>query len=218
MTSSFNKEFWEQHWRRGQGGRPGSMSTNPPNPYLDRETSALSRGTVLDAGCGAGAEAIWLAGQGWHVTAVDISSAALALAAERARTDGVSGRIEWVEADLESWDPGTLFDLVTTQYAHASMPQLQLYERIASWVAPRGTLLIVGHGRGSDEADGGDSEVHEHRHHPPAEVGVTPASVVARLGAAQWEVVTAEEHRRVLSERGGEVQIEDVVVRATRRG
>ena len=47
--------------------------------------SELTPGTALDAGCGAGAEAIWLAAAGWQVTAADISSQSLARAAERAR-------------------------------------------------------------------------------------------------------------------------------------
>ena len=41
-------------------------------------------GTALDAGCGEGAEATWLASRGWDVTAADISAEALARAAARA--------------------------------------------------------------------------------------------------------------------------------------
>jgi hypothetical protein len=29
-----------QHWQQTDGGRPGSMAGNPPNPYLVRETAA----------------------------------------------------------------------------------------------------------------------------------------------------------------------------------
>ena len=122
------------------------MGGNPPNPYLAREISGLVPGTALDAGCGAGAEAIWLASHGWQVTAADISSEALARAAERAAAaGGWPSACEWVEADLSVWEPGTRFDLVTTHYAHPAMPQLEFYDRIAGWVAPGGTLLIVGH-------------------------------------------------------------------------
>jgi SAM-dependent methyltransferase len=82
MTHGFDKDYWEQHWHQGRTGGTGSMGGNPPNPYLARETSGLAPGTALDAGCGSGAEAIWLASHGWHVTAADISSEALARAAD----------------------------------------------------------------------------------------------------------------------------------------
>jgi SAM-dependent methyltransferase len=210
MTHEFDKKYWEQHWRQGSGARTGSMGGNPPNPYLARETSALAPGTALDAGCGAGAEAIWLASHGWQVTAVDISSEALTRAAERATASGASERLRWVEADVSVWDPGTRFDLVTTHYAHPAMPQLEFYDRIAGWVAPGGTLLIVGH---LHTHSGGGSG-----HHPPAEASATASAITARLDETAWEVVTAEECRRTLTGHGGhEVPLHDVVVRATRR-
>ena len=124
----FDKEYWEQHWQ-SRTGAPGSMGTNPQNPYLDREISGLVPGTALDAGCGAGAEAIWLASHGWQVTAADISTEALARAADRAATSGVAERVQWIEADLSVWDPGKTFDLVTTHYAHPEIPQLEFYDR-----------------------------------------------------------------------------------------
>ncbi|MGW4957496.1 class I SAM-dependent methyltransferase [Nonomuraea sp. NPDC004186] len=210
MTYEFDKDFWERHWQEGRAGGSGSMGGNPPNPYLARETSGLTPGTALDAGCGGGAEAIWLASHGWHVTAADISSEALARAAERAATSGASERLQWVEADLRLWNPGDRFDLVMTHYAHPAMPQLEFYDRIAGWVAPGGTLLIVGHLH-TPESTG-----HGHQH--PAEASATAVTVTARLDGTEWEIVTAEEPRRTLTGHGGRaVPLHDVVVRATRR-
>ncbi|MBE1582958.1 class I SAM-dependent methyltransferase [Nonomuraea angiospora] len=205
MTYEFDKDFWERHWQQGRAGGPGSMGGNPPNPYLAPETSGLTPGTALDAGCGGGAEAIWLASRGWDVTAADISSEALARAAERAATSGASERVRWVEADLSVWSPGAQFDLVMTHYAHPAMPQLEFYDRIAGWVAPGGTLLIVGHLHTPGSTG--------HGHHPPAEASATAAAVTARMDGAEWEIVTAEERLRT----GHGVPLHDVVVRATRR-
>ncbi|GAB3744853.1 class I SAM-dependent methyltransferase [Amycolatopsis oliviviridis] len=196
MTHGFDKEYWEEHWRKSGAG-------SPPNPYLARELGELEPGTALDAGCGEGAEAIWLASRGWQVTAADISSGVLARATGR---DGAE-RVRWVEADLGSWTPETRFDLVTTHYAHPAMPQLEFYDRIAGWVAPGGTLLIVGHLH--------TQHGHGHGHHSPAEASVTAAAITSRLDEAVWEVVTAEECRRIHGDR--QVPLEDVVVRATRR-
>ncbi|MEW1720005.1 class I SAM-dependent methyltransferase [Streptomyces sp. NPDC093109] len=214
MTHGFDKDYWERHWRQGRAGGSGSMAGNPPNPYLARETGGLAPGTALDAGCGSGAEAIWLASHGWHVTAADISSEALARAAGRAATSGAGERLRWVEADLGAWTPDVRFDLVMTHYAHPAMPQLEFYDRVAAWVAPGGTLLIVGHLHTPDPAGHG----HGNGHHPPAEASATPAAITARLDSTEWEIVTAEEHLRTLTgPEGRPVPLRDVVVRATRR-
>jgi SAM-dependent methyltransferase len=210
MTHGFDKDYWEQHWHQAHRSRPGAVDGSAPHPYLGRETSGLVPGTALDAGCGAGAEAIWLASQGWHVTAADIAPEALARAAERATNSEVSERVRWVEADLTVWDPGMRFDLVATHYAHPAMPQLAFYDRIAAWMAPGGTLLIVGHLHISGATG--------HGHHPPAEASVTLTDIIAGLDSTRWEIVTAEEHARTVTGSGGQaIPLHDVVVRATRR-
>ncbi|MEW2400808.1 class I SAM-dependent methyltransferase [Streptomyces sp. NPDC046862] len=210
MKHGFDKDFWERHWQQGPDEGPGSMGGNPPNPYVARETSGLTPGTALDAGCGAGAEAIWLASHGWHVTAADISPEALARAAERAAATRTPERLQWMEADLGAWTPDVRFDLVMTCYAHPAMPQLEFYDRISGWVAPGGTLLIVAHLH--NQASTG------HGHHPPAEASATSAAVTARLDGTEWDIVTADEQLRTLTGPGGRaVPLHDVVVRATRR-
>jgi 2-polyprenyl-3-methyl-5-hydroxy-6-metoxy-1,4-benzoquinol methylase len=182
------------------------MATSAPHPYLAREIGGLPPGTALDAGCGAGAEAIWLASHGWQVTAADIAPEALALAAERVPDGDVAERLQWVAADLTVWLPDRQFDLVTTHYAHPAMPQLAFYQRIATWVAPAGTLLIVGHLHTSEAAG--------HGHHPAAEASVTLADITAGLDPAQWVIATAEENHRPVKT---SALLHDVVVRATRR-
>jgi len=207
MTQGFDKDYWESHWQ--QANEHGAGRQLAPNPYLARETSGLVPGTALDAGCGEGAEAIWLATAGWQVTAADISTEVLSRASARTTTGGSApGRVRWLETDLSVWKPAERFDLVTTHYAHPAMPQLAFYERISDWVAPGGTLLIVGHlhtpGHG-----------HGHGHQPPEEASATAASITAGLDATRWDVVTAEEHIRTLANRAA--PLHDVVVRATRR-
>lgn len=218
----FDKDYWEEHWR--EGARAGAMSSTPPNPYV-LALADLTPGTALDAGCGAGAEAIWLAAQGWEVTGTDVSAEALAAAAERASEAGVG--IDWVEADATTWEPPVPLDLVVTSYAHPATPQLDFYVRLASWVAPGGTLLIVGHrdagdtgathGRGHGHGHGHGDDVRE-GHDFPAASKVTVEAITARLDPAAWEIVTASEPDRTVVWSGEELTLQDVVVRAVRRG
>ena len=208
MTHSFDKGYWEQHWEQAHDAAPEEAGSSVPNPHLVRETSGLAPGTALDAGCGTGAEATWLAAHGWQVTGADISGVALAQASKRAGRQPVPPRVTWVEADLTSWEPGRRFGLVTTNYAHPAMPQLAFYERISKWVAPGGTLLIIGH---SQRAASG------HGHHPPAEATATLADITRTLDSALWSIESAEEITRTLPGPGGRaIPLHDVVVRAIR--
>lgn len=212
MEHSFDKTYWDQIW---QGDRVAAMGTSSANPHLVREISDLAPGTALDAGCGAGAEAIWLAQRGWHVTAADVSADALAIASERAAVAGVANQVTWVEADLSTWEPDARYDLVTTHYAHPAMPQLDFYERIASWVAPTGALLIVGHlhqDHGSARGHDGDPDDSG----PPASASATAAGITSRLDPTVWEVVTSQESRSMTGPGGQASTIHDVIVRAAR--
>lgn len=218
MTHDFDGEYWDGVWA---GDRGSALATSPPNPHLVREIAGLSPGRALEAGCGGGAEALWLALNGWQVTAVDVASAALDLAAQRAADLSVAGRVQWLNRDLSTWQPEGLFDLVTTHYAHPAMPQLEFYDRLADWVAPGGTLFIVGHLHHGGHGHGhghGHGEPHGAEPQPPASASATAASITSRLSPERWEIVTAEESQRSLLGPGGRpTTIHDVVVRATRR-
>ena len=84
MTHSFDKDYWERHWEQAPDAALEDAESSAPNPHLIRAASGLEPSTALDAGCGTGTEATWLAAHGWQVTGADISGAALAQASERA--------------------------------------------------------------------------------------------------------------------------------------
>ncbi|MDJ0396670.1 class I SAM-dependent methyltransferase [Rhodococcus sp. G-MC3] len=221
MTHSFDKYYWDQIW---QGDRAAAMAAGDPNPHLVQEVNDLTPGTAIDAGCGAGAEAIWLAAHGWQVTGADISADAIARARDKAAACGVEEQVQFVEADLSSWTPHEQYDLVTTHYSHPAMPQLEFYDRLATWVAPGGTLFIVGHLHLATSHGAADNHGHGHGHghgdgeQPPAEASATAAGITARLDPSLWDVRTANEsHRTVNGPDGRETTIHDVVVRAIRR-
>jgi SAM-dependent methyltransferase len=201
VIDGFEKDAWERHWRDALG--EGAVA-DVPSPHLEAETSSLEPGTALDAGCGTGADAVRLAELGWTVTGVDIAPSALAAAAERATRAGVP--VRWIEADLITWTPEAAFDLVLTNYTHASIPQLELYRRLGEWVAPGGTLLIVGHSGHEDAAGHGDQ--------PPEESKVTLPEITALFEASAWRIRTAREGSTAVP--GHPVRHHDVIVRAER--
>jgi SAM-dependent methyltransferase len=222
-THDFDKDYWRTHWSGRTAGDPERPDrAAAPHPFLEPELAGLEPGTALDAGCGEGAEAIWLASRGWQVTAVDISGEALARAAARATPRDAAGavadRIGWVEADLSTWEPGRQFDLVTSHYAHAAISQLDLYDRLSRWVAPGGTLLLAGHLHTTRSGAHGHDDHDDHDSHPPEHATVTAATVAALLDPGEWLVVTADEGTRTVSGPAGHpVTLHDVLVRATRR-
>ncbi len=172
----------ESRWDERYAESPQIWSGRP-NVVLEREVAALDPGRALDLGCGEGADAVWLAGRGWQVTAVDISGTALQRAAVHAEAAGVAGRIEWQHRDLAESFPDGTFDLVSAQFLHSwgDLPRVKILRAAAAAVAPGGTLLIEGHlDHGPFPAQGS----HEHVTFP------TPDDVVAdlELSSGEWEV------------------------------
>jgi 2-polyprenyl-3-methyl-5-hydroxy-6-metoxy-1,4-benzoquinol methylase len=110
----FSAAFWDQRY-----SSTGQVWSGEPNSALVEEVSLLAPGTALEVGCGEGADAIWLAGQGWQVTGVDFSSQALHRAAGHTPAH-LAGRMTWQQADIRHWQPGEspLYDLVTASFSH----------------------------------------------------------------------------------------------------
>ncbi|MGO4385467.1 class I SAM-dependent methyltransferase [Specibacter sp. RAF43] len=204
MTPQFDETYWNE--RYGEGA---AVWSGHPNPQLVAEASTLPPGTALDAGCGEGADAAWLAGQGWQVTGVDFSQVALDRAAAHVGDDAVSGRITWARHDLVSWTPPrAAFDLVSAQYMHLPRAEREpLFARLADAVAPGGTLLLVGHA-GSDLHFA--ARLHQH-----PDLSFTPEEVAATLEPSRWRVLVAESRPRPGTGRGQDT-IQDTVLRAVR--
>jgi SAM-dependent methyltransferase len=183
MAEEFDKDYWEDVHRDHHA------DDHDPNPQLVAEATGLAPGAALDAGCGAGRDARWLAERGWRVTAVDFSEAALRQARERAAALDVeaAARIEWLAADLTGWTPpAEAFDLVSAQYVHlpTAAARDDLYRRLAAAVAPGGTLLVAGH-------------LTPHGHTgAPTELYLDAEAVAAGFDTDAWEVVAETRPRR----------------------
>ena len=113
-----------------------------PNTFVVSLTDDLPVGTAIDLGAGEGRNALWLAEQGWQVTAVDFSSVAV----ERGRARPGGERVDWQVADVTTYEPADRFDLVLVCYLHLSRRTMQrVLDHAASWVAPGGHLVVVAH-------------------------------------------------------------------------
>jgi 2-polyprenyl-3-methyl-5-hydroxy-6-metoxy-1,4-benzoquinol methylase len=136
------EQFWEGFYQRQERIWSGNA-----NPVLVDVASTLSPGTALDVGCGEGGDAIWLAQQGWQVTAVDVSSTALNRATIEAKNAGVASHIDFQQHDLASTFPAGTFDLVSAQYLQSPVefPRERVLQAAARAVTPGGILLIVEH-------------------------------------------------------------------------
>ncbi len=205
---AYDASYWDERYRSAERVWSGN-----PNPQLVAEVAGRPPGLALDAGCGEGADAIWLAQRGWTVVGTDISVVALERAARHARdTDPeAAARIEWRQADLLAQPPTPAsFDLVSAQFLQlASEPRARLFGALAAAVRDGGMLLIVGHH--PSDLDTGVPRP------PTPERFYTPEEVAALLDDS-WTVIACEARPRSAgTPDGAEVTIHDTVLAATRR-
>ena len=138
---------WDERYR----AQP-DIWTKEPNAELAHFAGELEPGRALDVGAGDGRNAIWLATQGWAVTAIDLSAVALERADERAADRGA--QLECVVADWREHDLGeATFELVVVSFMHPQPDERGLlFERVARALVPGGHVFTVGviladHGR-----------------------------------------------------------------------
>jgi SAM-dependent methyltransferase len=194
---AYDQTYWERLWEQTLREHPDKVAQRPPSAHLVAAIGGLPPGRALDAGCGHGAETLWLAANGWHVTAVDFSASALAHARSVAESLGpdIAERITWVEGDLAVWaPPSDRFDLVVCLYVHIAGSVDDMVSRMAKGVAPGGTLFLVGH-RPIDPATGTPTAA-------ASQVQVSVESAVAALDPPPWKIVVAEERQRTAAGTG----------------
>ena len=201
-ASDPSRERWNRRW----AGEERVHASTAPSRFVVAEVAGLRPGAALDLACGAGRNAVWLAGQGWRVTAVDFSAVALRMARGLEAERRVS--VEWVEADVLAWmPPARAYDLVCVLYLQLPAAERRTaLGRAAAAVRPGGTLLVLGHDLlNLTEGWGGPTQ---------ADVLFTPDDVVAEIGDLRIE--KAERVRRTVDDPGAAREAIDALVRATR--
>jgi SAM-dependent methyltransferase len=105
-------------------------------------TSVPDPGVALDLACGTGRHALYLARQGWAVSAVDGSTTAIEILQQRAAQ--VNLPIETALADLAAGDfrlPSATYDLIVVAY----YLQRDLFPKVRTATKPGGLVLAIVH-------------------------------------------------------------------------
>ena len=180
-----------------------------PNDFLREQVQLLPHGRVLCLAEGEGRNAVWLAGQGFEVTAMDLSSAGLEKAQRLASERGV--QITTVCADLETYaiEPDS-WDGIVSIFAHVpAAVRARVHGAVAGGLVPGGVFLLeayrpqqIGRGTGGPHDD---------------ERMVDLARLRAELGVLEW-VIAREVERDVIEGRRHTGTASVVQLVARRRG
>ncbi len=136
-------ERWDARYR--QDNRP-AWDTGRPSNELQRlvKQKTLRPCRVVELGCGTGVNAVYLASQGFDVTAIDLAPTALEAGRERAREAGVT--VRWIQADVLAPPALVPFDLIFDRGCYHGVRQRSAsgyVETAESLCRPGGRVLIL---------------------------------------------------------------------------
>ncbi|WKD59614.1 class I SAM-dependent methyltransferase [Corynebacterium caspium] len=179
-------EIWEERYAASP-----QLWSDTPNAFLPELASSWAPAKALDIGCGEGADALWLAENGWQITGIDYSPTAIKrfLAKSAARgltkfTRGYAGDAKQL-LGLTTTKPAPLhgekFDLITIFYVHT--PDLpQLITQVSAHLNPGGRIFIATHAFALAK-------------HPPEFIPWPAASLLAEINPTRNYVVELNQRR-----------------------
>jgi len=139
LNELVDAEGWDERYADSE-----LVWSGEPNVFVAAHLTGRTPGAALDLGAGEGRNAVWLALQGWDVTAVDFSAVGL----EKARRMAFDAEVELatVVSDVETYTPVTQVDLVLLSYLQIpDEHQRRLLRRVREWLQPGGIVLVVAH-------------------------------------------------------------------------
>ena len=181
------RAFWDARF-----AAPDYIFGTEPNQFLVREAPRLVSGAkVLDMACGEGRNAVWLAGRGCEVTAFDVSPLALAKARRLATTKQV--QVEWLQADVRSWEwTPAAFDAIACIFIQFASPaeRTRLFEGFRGTLRPGGLVLLQGY----------TPKQLEYRTGGPGDLSHLYTEAMLREAFDGWDILQLREYEADLAE------------------
>lgn len=208
--TSANETDWDHRYSDDQ------MWSGNPNGALVQEISGVVPGRALDVGAGEGGDALWLAEQGWTVTANDISRRSLERLDAEAQRRGLTIECHHADANAPDAFRTAAFDLVTAHYA--AIPRTadsSGVHNLLDAVAPGGTLLVVSHDLEPMRAPF-DTHTHNRAFDPDAYVRIDDF-VATLAGTPAWDIEVHEKRPRPAGAASAAHHVADIVLRARRK-
>lgn len=171
----FDRDKWDERYR----ARRLEPRSPQASSWLDDIADALPRtGRALDVAGGAGRNGLWLARHGLDTTVADVSPVGLALAAERAKAEGL--RLHTLEVDLaEAPFPAGPWDVIAS-FLYLQRP---LFPAMVDALSPGGWLVFLQ-----------PTVTNLERHaKPPRRFLLEPGELAALLAPLPIEIVRLEE-------------------------
>ncbi len=185
---------WDERYREAD-----RLWSAEPNLFVADRLGPVDPGVGLDFASGEGRNAIWLAERGWSMTAVDFSEVATERGRERSKG------VDFVPADVMTWEPSQAFDLILIAYLHLVASDLEhVVLRAASWLEAGGEIFLIGHDRSNIERGHGGPQVPE----------ILWQVDLLLEWLSDLEVIEAQVVRRPLDVEGETVFARDALVRA----
>ena len=134
-------QAWEEHYQKNKNN-----FCKEADPLLIAEMSLLGKkfsphfSSILDFGCGFGANSLFLAEQGWQVTAIDLSKTAIERLQEQAKQNNLPLTAQ--QADAVRFSSKEKFDLVLICDLHlASKQRKKMLQNSLKFLNKKGVLL-----------------------------------------------------------------------------
>lgn len=201
----YDAEFWEQHYRNTDP----AWGTSPNQTMVDTISMLFPHaGAALELGAGHGGDALWLAAEGWTVTALDVAQTALDRIAAHATEQDLSSRVHTVRRDATTQPlPDGPFDLVFGSFFYAPGRD-NIWRRAAETVTPGGALIIVDHGSSAPWS-----------WNPTAHAHPTPEQIANALDLGPaWNAELLDTRARMATGPGGQrAEVTDTIVALRRK-